>query len=114
MTNFFLFMVMDEKSNNVQIIHSVTDFFSPSGTEDDNIKSQAISFRGNSIGDQLPPMFQVTDAAFDRLKVKVPSLITIKQEMDVGVLTNQTLLIHGGYLPKETVPTLFLLPGAWK
>ena len=33
--------------------------------------------------------------------------------MDAVILTNQTLLIHNGYLTEEMVPTLFPLPGSW-
>ena len=61
----------------------------------------------------MPSMVQVTDTTFNNLKVKSPSLITIKQAMDAVILTNQTLLIHDGYLTEEMVPTLFPLPGSW-
>ena len=58
-------------------------------------------------------MVQVTDATFNNLEVKYPSLITIKQAMDAVILTNKTLLIHDGYLTEEMVPTLFPLPVSW-
>ena len=58
-------------------------------------------------------MVQVTDTTFNNLKVKSPSLITIKQAMDAVILTNKTLLIHDGYLTEEMVPTLFPLPVSW-
>ena len=32
--------------------------------------------------------------------------------MDEGVLTNQALILHHGSITEETVPTLFLFPGA--
>ena len=41
-------------------------------------------------------MVHVTDYALNNLKVKVTSLIAIKQAMDAGVLTNQTLLLPNG------------------
>ena len=63
----------------MQIIHSIKDFFGLAGTTDEKIKVQANSFHGNFIGDQMPSMVQVTNAIFNNLKVKPPSLITIKQ-----------------------------------
>ena len=50
MTDFILFMVMDEKSNKVHIIHSVTNFLSLMGTTDNDIKGQSIGFNRNFIG----------------------------------------------------------------
>ena len=93
MTYLILFMVIDEKSNTVQIINSITDFFSPDETTYNDIEGQEIVFCGNFIGDHLPSMVHVTDAAFKNLKVKAPSLIAIKQAINAGVLTNQTLMI---------------------
>ena len=58
-------------------------------------------------------MVQVTDTAFNNIKVKSPPLVVINQAMDVGVLTNQTLLIVDGSVNEETVLILFLFPGAW-
>ena len=51
MTDLILFMVMDEKSKKIQIIHSIKDFFGLAVITDDNIKLQAIGFHGNFIGD---------------------------------------------------------------
>ena len=58
-------------------------------------------------------MVQVIESAFKNVKVKSTSLIDIKQAMDVGVLTNHTLILNGGYVNKDMVPTVFPLPGAW-
>ena len=38
MNNIILFIFIDEKSNKVQIIHLVPDFFIPDGTTDDEIE----------------------------------------------------------------------------
>ena len=38
MANLILFMVMDEKYNKVQIIHSITNVLSLSGTTDNDTK----------------------------------------------------------------------------
>ena len=58
-------------------------------------------------------MVQVTNNAFKNIKVKVPSLIAIKDSLDIGMITNQTLMQHDSSVNKETVPTLFPFPGAW-
>ena len=70
MANLILFMVMDEKSNKVQIIHSITDFLSLAGTADNDIKGQIIGFCSDFIRDQLSALVQVTDTAFKNIKVK--------------------------------------------
>ena len=113
MTYLILFMVMDEKSIKVQIVHPITDVFSPAGTIYSNIEGQAIGFCGDFIGDKLPTMVQVTDTNFKNIKVKAPPLIFINQAMDADVLTNQTLLLHDDPMNEETVPTLFPFPGAY-
>ena len=51
MTYLILFMVMDEKSNKMQIIHSIKDFFGLAVITYDNIKLQATGFHGTFIGD---------------------------------------------------------------
>ena len=88
MTGLILFMAMDEKYNKVHIINSITDFLIPVGETDDNIEGQAVGFRGEFIGEQLPTMVQVTDAAFNNIKVKATYLITINQAMEAGVIDN--------------------------
>ena len=50
MTDLILFMVMDEKYNKLKIIPSITEFFSPEVTIDDNIEDQVMGFRGDFIG----------------------------------------------------------------
>ena len=70
MADLILFIVMDEKSNKVQIIHSITDFLSLAGTTYNVIKGQTIGFCSDFIRDQLSALFQVTDAAFNNIKVK--------------------------------------------
>ena len=112
MTNLSLFMVMDEKSNKVQIIDSITDLFSPAGITDNYIKGQSIGFHDDFIEDQLPTMFQITNAALNIIKVKAPYLITMKQATYSSIITNQTLLLHDGSINNYTVLTLFPLPGA--
>ena len=47
----------------------------------------------------------------NNIKLKAPSLIAIKQAMYTGVLTNQALLLHGGSINEERVPTFFPFPG---
>ena len=106
-------MVTDEKSNKVQIIHSITYFIILAGTTDDDIEGQGIGFCGNFVGGQLTTMVQVTDATFNNIKVNVPSLIAIKEALYACMLTNQTLLLHTSFMNEETVPTLFPLPGVW-
>ena len=113
MTELILFMVMDEKSTRVQIFHSITDIFSAAGTTDDDIKVQEIGFHGDFMWDQMPKMVQVTENSFKNIKVKTPSLITIRQEIDLGILTDHTLLPHDVYLGKETVPILLPFPWTW-
>ena len=44
--------------------------------------------------DQLPSMVQVTDAAFNKIKLKAPSLLTIRQAIELGALNEQTFLPH--------------------
>ena len=105
---------MDEKSKKVHIIHYITDFLIPEGTTENDIEGQATGFSGNFIGDHIPSIVQVTNSSFKNIKVNVPSLIAIKQTMDARVLTNQTLMLHDGYITKETVPTFFPFPGSWK
>ena len=112
MTNFILFMVMDEKSTRVKIFHSIT-YFSARGTTDNNIEGQAIGFCGDFMWDQLPKMIQVKIYAFKNIKVKVPWLLTISQSTKAGVLTTQTLLTPYGSWGEDTVRTLFPFPGAW-
>ena len=73
MTDLILFMVMDEKYNKVQIIHSITDFLRLAGTTDNNIKGQKIGFRSDFIRDQMPALVQVTDIDFKNIKVKRPA-----------------------------------------
>ena len=68
MADLILFMVMDEKSNKVQIIHSITDFLSLAETTDNGIKGQTIGFCSDFIRDQLSALVQVTDAAFKNIK----------------------------------------------
>ena len=70
MYDLILFMVTDEKSNKVQIIHSITDFLSLAETTDKDIKGQTIGFCINFIRDQLSALVQVTDAVFNNIKVK--------------------------------------------
>ena len=70
MANLILFMVMDEKYNKVQIIHSITEFLSLEETTDNDIKGQIIGFRSDFIRDQLSASVQVTDTAFRKIKVK--------------------------------------------
>ena len=70
MANLILFMVMDEKSNKVQIIHSITNFLSQSGTTDNDIKGRKIGSRSDFIRDQLSALVQVTDTTFKNIKVK--------------------------------------------
>ena len=78
MTDLSIFMVMDEKYMRVQIVPLITYFFSAEGTTDNDIEIQAIGFRGNFMWYQLPTMVQVTDTAFKNIKVKAPSLLTIR------------------------------------
>ena len=70
MADLILFMVVDEKSNKVQIIYSITNFLSLTGTTDNDIKGQTIGLCSNFIRDQLPALVQVTDAAFKNIQVK--------------------------------------------
>ena len=70
MANLILFMVVDEKYNKVQIIHSITNFLSLAGTTDNDIKGQTIGFCSDFIRDQLSALVQVTDAVFNNIKVK--------------------------------------------
>ena len=70
MADLILFMVMNEKSNKVQIIHSITDFLSLAGKTANDIKGQTISFRSNFIRDQLSALVQVTGTAFNNIRVK--------------------------------------------
>ena len=70
MADLILFMVMDEKSNKVQIIHSITNFLCLAGTADNDIKGQKIGFRSDFIRDQLSALVQVTDADFNNIRVK--------------------------------------------
>ena len=80
---------------------------------DNDTEGQATGFHGNFIGDQLSAIVQVTDDALKSIKVRSPSLIAIKQAMEAGVLTNQTLMLHNGCITKEKVQTLLPFPGAW-
>ena len=70
MADLTLFMVMDEKSNMVQIINSITDSLGLAGTTYNAIKGQKIGFRSNFIRDQLSALVQVTDADFNNIRVK--------------------------------------------
>ena len=70
MANLILFMVMDEKSNQVQIIHSITNFLSPSGTTDNDTKGQKNFICSDFIRDQLSAVVQVIGTAFINIKVK--------------------------------------------
>ena len=70
MADLILFMVVNEKYNKVQIIHSITNFLSLAGTTDNDIKCQTIGLCSNFIRDQLPALVQVTDAAFKNIQVK--------------------------------------------
>ena len=70
MANLILFMVMDEKYNKVQIIHSITNFLSPSGTTDNDTKGQKNCICSDFIKDQLSALVQVTDADFNNIRVK--------------------------------------------
>ena len=58
-------------------------------------------------------MVQFTNAAFNNIKLKAPSLIAITHAMYVGVLTNQTFLLHDGSINEDMVPTFFPFPGSW-
>ena len=70
MADLILFIVMDEKFNQVQIIHSITYFLSLEVTPEKNIKGQKIGFCSDFIRDQLSALVQVTDTAFKNIKVK--------------------------------------------
>ena len=51
MTDCILFMAMNENSMRVQIVHLVTDFFSPSGITDEYIEEKSVGFHGDFIID---------------------------------------------------------------
>ena len=68
MANLILFMVTDEKSNKVQIIHSITDFLSLAETADNDIKGQTIGFHSNFIRDQLSALVQVTNTVIKNIR----------------------------------------------
>ena len=70
MSDLILFMFTNEKSNKVQINHSITDFLSPKGTTYNAIKGQKIGFCSDFIRDQLSALVQATDSAFKKIKVK--------------------------------------------
>ena len=72
MVDLILFVVMYEKYTRVNIIHSITYFFSAARTIDENFEGQVVGFCGNFVLDQLPTMFQVTNAAFEKIIVKAP------------------------------------------
>ena len=57
-------------------------------------------------------MVQVTNSTFKNIKVKVSSLIAIKEVMEAGIITNNTLLLHDSYVNEETVSNLFPFLGA--
>ena len=78
MTDLIVVMVMDEKYTRVQVVHLITDFFGVVGKTDNDIEGQAIGFRRDFMWDHLPTMVQVTDAGFKDIKVKSPSLLTIR------------------------------------
>ena len=82
MTDLILFMVMDEKSTRVQIIHSIAYLFSAVGTKENDVKGKAIGFRDDFMWDQLHKMIQFTNTAFKNIKVKVPSLLNIRQVIE--------------------------------
>ena len=70
MADLILFMVVDEKYNKVQIIHSITNFLSVAGTTDNDTKGQKNGICSNFIRDQLSALVLVTDATFNNIKVK--------------------------------------------
>ena len=72
MANLILFVVMYEKYTRVEIIHSITYLFSAARKTEENFEGPVVGFCGNFVLDQLPTMFQVTNAAFEKIKVKAP------------------------------------------
>lgn len=72
MVDLILFVVMYEKYTRVNIIHSITYFFSAARTIDENFEGQVVGFCDNFVLDQLPTIFQVTNAASENIKVNAP------------------------------------------
>ena len=85
---------MDKNSTSVQIIHSITDFFSAAGSTDEDIEIQAVIFCGYFIMDQLPTIIHVTDTPFNKINSKAPSIHVIEQVIDTSMITDQAPIPH--------------------